>query len=108
MNKSKLVGIGFSVVVILGMVTMGGLFNRTPQFAQVLSAVPIKQTLKTSRQICSEDQICQMTYDKQEKMLGYNVTYQIGRQQGRIRMESDPGIRIPLDSNGRLVLNNKA
>ena len=108
MNKSMLVGMGFSVVAIFGIAVVAGLFNRSPQFAQVLSAIPIKETLKTARQTCSTGQICQTIYDKQERMLGYNVTYKIGDQQGKIRMESDPGIRIPLDNNGRLVLSNKA
>ncbi len=42
-----------------------------------------------------------------EKMLGYDVTYKIGDQQGKIRMDKDPGAQIPLDNNGQLVLNNK-
>ncbi len=44
----------------------------------------------------------------QKKMLGYDVTYKIGDQQGKIRMDKDPGAQIPLDNNGQLVLNNKA
>ena len=44
-------------------------------------------------------------YDKQEKKLGYYVTYKIDDQQGKIRMENDPGTHIPLDRNGQLVLN---
>ncbi len=43
----------------------------------------------------------------QKKMLGYDVTYKIGDQQGKIRMDRDPGTQIPLDSNGQLILNNK-
>ena len=53
-------------------------------------------------------QRCKTVYDKSDKMLGYDVTYKIGDQQGKIRMEHDPGTQIPLDSNGQLVLNNKA
>ncbi|MFV2291086.1 hypothetical protein ACNIRR_26635, partial [Escherichia coli] len=45
-------------------------------------------------------------YDKSETMLGYDVTYQMGEQQGNIRMDRDPGTQIPLDSNGQLILNN--
>ena len=39
---------------------------------------------------------------------GYDVTYKIGDQQGKIRMDHQPGAQIPLDSNGQLILNNKA
>ena len=53
-------------------------------------------------------QRCKTVYDKSEKMLGYDVTYKIGDQQGKIRMDRDPGTQIPLDSNGQLILTNKA
>ncbi len=51
--------------------------------------------------------VVKTVYDKSEKMLGYDVTYKIGDQQGKIRMDRDPGTQIPLDSNGQLILNNK-
>jgi uncharacterized protein YcfJ len=54
----------------------------------------------------TNEQRCKTVYDKQEKMLGYDVTYKIGDQQGKIRMENDPGTRIPLDRNGQLILNS--
>lgn len=53
-------------------------------------------------------QRCQTVYDKSQKVLGYDVTYKIGAQQGKIRMDRDPGTQIPLDRNGQLVLNQKA
>lgn len=179
MNKSMLAGIGIGVAAALGVAAVAGLdvFNRGPQYAQVVSATPIKETVKTPRKECrnvtvthrrpvqdenrltgsvlgavaggvighqfgggrgkdvatvvgalgggyagnqvqgamqerdtytSTQQRCKTVYDKSEKMLGYDVTYKIGDQQGKIRMESDPGTQIPLDSNGQLVLNNKA
>lgn len=151
-------------------------FERGPQYAQVVSATPIKETVKTPRQECrnvtvthrrpvqdenritgsvlgavaggvighqfgggrgkdvatvvgalgggyagnqiqgslqesdtytTTQQRCKTVYDKSEKMLGYDVTYKIGDQQGKIRMDRDPGTQIPLDSNGQLILNNK-
>ena len=53
----------------------------------------------------SVQQRCKTVYDKSQKMLGYDVTYKIGNQQGKIRMDHDPGTQIPLDKNGQLVLN---
>ncbi len=42
-------------------------------------------------------------------MLGYDVTYKNRRPAGaKIRMDHQPGAQIPLDSNGQLILNNKA
>ncbi len=52
-------------------------------------------------------QRCKTVYDKSEKMLGYDVTYKIGDQQGKIRMDKDRNANS-LDGNGQLVLNNKA
>ncbi|XNM72932.1 glycine zipper 2TM domain-containing protein [Escherichia coli] len=152
------------------------MFERGPQYAQVVSATPIKETVKTPRQECRNVTVthrrpdaskialpvgarrcsgrvighqfgggrgkdvatvvgalgggyagwfksralsrkadtytttqrrCKTVYDKSEKMLGYDVTYKIGDQQGKIRMDRDPGTQIPLDSNGQLILNNK-
>jgi uncharacterized protein YcfJ len=177
-NKSMLAGIGIGVAAALGVAAVASLnvFERGPQYAQVVSAIPIKETVKTPRQECrnvtvthrrpvqdenhiagsvlgavaggvighqfgggrgkdvatvvgalgggyagnqiqgslqesdtytTTQQRCKTVYDKSEKMLGYDVTYKIGDQQGKIRMGSDPGTQIPLDNNGQLVLNNK-
>lgn len=177
-NKSMLAGIGIGVAAALGVAAVASLnvFSSSPKYAQVVSATPIKETVKTPRQECrnvtvthrrpvqdenrltgsvlgavaggvighqfgggrgrdvatvvgalgggyagnqiqghlqegdtytTTQQRCKTVYDKAEKMLGYDVTYRIGEEQGKIRMENDPGSRIPLDSNGQLVLNQK-
>ncbi|HHC1436659.1 TPA: glycine zipper 2TM domain-containing protein [Klebsiella pneumoniae] len=151
MNKSMLAGIGIGVAAALGVAAVAGLnvLDRGPQYAQVVSSTPIKETVKTPRQECrnvtvthrrpvqdenriagsvlgggyagnqiqgamqdndtytTTQQRCKTVYDKSDKMLGYDVTYKIGDQQGKIRMDHDPGSQIPLDNNGQLVLNNK-
>lgn len=179
MNKSMLAGIGIGVAAALGVAAVASMnvFDRSPQFAQVLSATPIKEMTKNPRQECrnvtlthrravqddhriagsvlgavaggvlghqfgggrgrdvatvagalaggyggnqvqgamqdrdtytTTEQRCKTVYDKQEKTLGYDVTYKIGSEQGKIRMDNDPGMRIPLNSEGQLVLNNQA
>ncbi|UDJ88080.1 glycine zipper 2TM domain-containing protein [Erwinia amylovora] len=179
MNKSMLAGVGIGVAAALGVAAVASMnvFHSTPQYAQVLSATEIKQTLKNPRQEChnvtlthrrpvqdenriagsvlgavaggvlghqfgggrgrdvatvagalaggyggnqaqgalqerdtytNTQQRCKTVYDKQEKIQGYDVTYKIGDQQGKIRMDNDPGTRIPLDGNGQLMLGNKA
>ncbi|OON40665.1 hypothetical protein BTJ39_06150 [Izhakiella australiensis] len=179
MNKSMLAGIGIGVAAALGVAAVAGMnvFDRGPQYAQVLSATPIKETIKNPRQECrnvtlthrrpvrdenriagsvlgavaggvlghqigggrgrdvatvagalgggyagnqvqgymqnsdtytTREQRCKTVYDKQDKMLGYDVTYKIGNEQGKIRMDKDPGTRIPIDSNGQLVINDQA
>lgn len=179
MNKSMLAGIGIGVAAAFGVAAVAGLnvLDRGPQYAQVVSSTPIKESVKTPRQECrnvtvthrrpvqdenriagsvlgavaggvighqfggghgrdvatlvgalgggyagnqiqgsiqegdtytTTQQRCKTVYDKSEKMLGYDVTYKIGDQQGKIRMDHDPGAQIPLNSNGQLVLTNKA
>lgn len=179
MNKSMLAGIGIGMAAALGVAAVASMnvFNRGPEYAQVVSATPIKETVKTPRKECrnvtvthrqpvqdenriagsvlgavaggvighqfgggrgkdvatvvgalgggyagnqvqgalqerdtytTTQQRCKTVYEKSEKMLGYDVTYKIGDQQGKIRMDNDPGTHIPLDSNGQLILNNKA
>ena len=172
MNKSMLAGIGIGVAAALGVAAVASMnvFDRGPQYAQVISATPIKETVKNPRQECrnvtvthrrpvqdenriagsvlgavaggvighqfggvhgksvatvvgalgggyagnqvqnndtytTNEQRCKTVYDKSEKTLGYDVTYKIGDQQGKIRMDKQPGSQIPLDSNGQLVLN---
>lgn len=176
MNKSMLAGIGIGVAAALGVAAVASLnvFSSGPKYAQVISATPIKETVKMPRRECrnvavthrrpvqdenritgsllgavaggvighqfggghgkdiatvagalgggyagnqiqgsmqnndtytTTQQRCKTVYDKSEKMLGYDVTYKIGDQQGKIRMDRDPGTQIPLDNNGQLVLN---
>lgn len=165
MNKSMLAGIGIGVAAALGVAAVAGLnvLDRGPQYAQVVSSTPIKETVKTPRQECrnvtvthrrpvqdenriagsvlgavaggvighqfggghgrsvatvvgalgggyagnqiqgamqdndtytTTQQRCKTVYDKSDKMLGYDVTYKIGDQQGKIRMDHDPGSQI--------------
>lgn len=47
---------------------------------------------------------CQTVTDSRESVVGYNVSYRIGDEQGTVRMDEKPGDRIPVE-NGQLVLN---
>lgn len=177
MNKSMVAGAGIGIVAALGIASVAGvnMFHRNPEFAQVMSATPIREVIKTPRQEChavnvvhrravqdenrlagsvlgavaggvlghqfggghgrtlatvagamaggyagnqaqaglqdldtytTTRQQCRTVYDKQEKTLGYDVTYKIGNQQGKIRMDNDPGTRIPLDNRGQLIIDS--
>ena len=175
MNKSMLAGVGIGVAAALSVAAVASLdvFSTGPRYAQVLSATPIHESVKTPRQQCrnvtvthrrpvqdenriagsvlgavaggvlghqigngrgkdvatvvgalgggyagnqvqgsmqnndtytTTQQRCSTVYDKSQKLLGYDVTYKIGDQQGRVRMDKDPGTQIPVDRNGQLVL----
>ena len=62
MNKSMLAGIGIGVAAALGVAAVASLnvFERGPQYAQVVSATPIKETVKTPRQECRIVDRCRM------------------------------------------------
>lgn len=48
---------------------------------------------------------CETVYDKSEKQVGYSVQYRLGDQERTIKMDHDPGDRIPV-RNGQLVLDD--
>ncbi|MEH0876247.1 glycine zipper 2TM domain-containing protein [Pectobacterium cacticida] len=54
MNKSMLAGVGIGVAAALGVAAVASMdvFSTKPRFAQVLAATPIKETVKTPRQVC--------------------------------------------------------
>ena len=54
MNKSMLAGIGIGVAAALGVAAVASLnvFSSGPKYAQVISATPIKETVKTPRREC--------------------------------------------------------
>lgn len=47
---------------------------------------------------------CHTVTDSSENVVGYTVTYMIGDQEGTVRMDEEPGDRIPVE-NGQLVLD---
>ncbi|AZC26303.1 putative exported protein [Pseudomonas sessilinigenes] len=47
---------------------------------------------------------CNTVNDISEKVVGYDVKYDLGGKQGQVRMDRDPGNQIPVDKDGRLIL----
>src|SRR5467141_138850 len=50
---------------------------------------------------------CETVYDKSEKQIGYSVRYRLGNEERTIKMNHDPGDRIPV-RDGQLVLDDAA
>lgn len=48
---------------------------------------------------------CQTVYDLRQETVGYDVSYKLGDEEGVVRMDHDPGTRIPAE-DGRLVLSD--
>lgn len=53
----------------------------------------------------SVEQRCRTTYDSEQQADGYQVRYRLGDREGTLRMDHDPGRRIPVE-NGELVLTS--
>ena len=50
---------------------------------------------------------CRTEYSNEKQLMGYSVTYHLGGKEHVVRMDHDPGPRIPL-KNGQLVLGSQA
>nr|WP_178126066.1 glycine zipper 2TM domain-containing protein [Pseudomonas sp. Fl5BN2] len=48
---------------------------------------------------------CNTVNDISDKVVGYDVKYDLGGKQGQVRMERDPGNQIPVDKEGHLILS---
>nr|WP_283099337.1 glycine zipper 2TM domain-containing protein [Pseudomonas sp. MWU15-20650] len=47
---------------------------------------------------------CNTVNDISDKVVGYDVRYNLGGKEGTVRMDRDPGGQIPVDKEGRLIL----
>lgn len=50
---------------------------------------------------------CSTVTDTSQKLVGYDVKYELDGKVSQVRMDYDPGTRIPLDDQGRLILSQK-
>lgn len=79
---------------------------------QIQKGMQQRDTYTTTEQRCSTaydshtEQRCETVFDTSENTVGYNVSYSLGDMQGRVRMDHDPGDRIPV-KDGVLVLDAK-
>ncbi len=88
-------GNGSTVAAIAG-AAAGGYAGNTVQ----------KNMQQSDRQTVMEER-CRMEYTNEKQLLGYNVTYHLDGKEHAVRMDHDPGPRIPM-KDGHLVLNEKS
>lgn len=65
----------------------------------------IENRMQKGNTYTTTEQKCTTVYDRSERQEGYKVRYRIGDKEGTVRMDHDPGQRIPLD-HGQLVLGD--
>ena len=63
----------------------------------------IQKNLQDRDTTTTTEQKCNTVYDSSQKQLGYSVRYRLNGQEATIKMDHDPGDRIPV-RDGQLVL----
>ncbi len=64
----------------------------------------IQERVQANDTVTTMETRCETVTDYSSKVVGYDVTYRIGEEEGYLRMAERPGERIPLE-DGQLVLN---
>ena len=67
----------------------------------------IQKNLQDKDTYTTTEQKCATVYDTSEKHLGYEVRYRLNGQEATVKMDHDPGERIPV-RDGQLVLEKTA
>ena len=56
----------------------------------------VQQNMQESDQVTGTETRCKTVYDSSTQSLGYDVTYRLNDKQGVVRMDHNPGQRIPV------------
>jgi uncharacterized protein YcfJ len=67
----------------------------------------VQKNMQDRNTITTTHAVCQTVYDAHEENVGYDVSYQLGDEKGKLRMDHDPGDRIPVQ-DGKLVTDARA
>jgi len=63
----------------------------------------VQQSMQANDTYTTTERNCYTVTDTQQKVVGYDVSYRLGDENGKLRMDHKPGDRIPV-KNGQLVL----
>ena len=101
---------------VIGAVVGGALGNQVgggsgKKVATVAGAVAggyagdkVQANMQANDTYTTVEQRCKTVYDSREDITGYDVTYRLKDKESSLRLDYDPGSRIPVE-NGQLVLN---
>ena len=68
----------------------------------------VQEQMQSGNTYTTTETRCETVYDSSEKIIGYDVRYRLGDQEGTVRMDRDPGERIPVDENGELQIAGRS
>ena len=63
----------------------------------------IQKNVQDGKTVTTTETRCETVYDSSQKQVGFDVKYRLGDQEGVVRMDHDPGERIPVE-NGELIV----
>ncbi len=63
----------------------------------------VQKNMQDRNTITTTEQRCETVYDSHEEHLGFDVKYRLGKEEGQVRMDHDPGEKIPV-KDGKPVL----
>jgi uncharacterized protein YcfJ len=63
----------------------------------------VQQSMQSNDTYTTTERNCYTVTDTQQKVVGYDVSYRLGDENGKVRMDHKPGDRIPV-KDGQLVL----
>jgi uncharacterized protein YcfJ len=66
----------------------------------------VQKRMQAGRTVDTVEQRCTTVYDSHEEPQGFDVRYKLGEEEGTVRMDHDPGERIPV-RDGKLVLTQE-
>lgn len=101
---------------VIGAVVGGALGNQVgggngKKVATVAGAVAggyagdkVQSNMQEKNTYTTVEQRCKTVYDSREDITGYDVTYRFQDKESSLRLDYDPGKRLPVE-NGQIVLN---
>jgi uncharacterized protein YcfJ len=68
----------------------------------------VQEQMQSGNTYTTTETSCETVYDSSEKIIGYDVRYRLGDQEGTVRMDRNPGASIPVDENGELQIAGRS
>jgi uncharacterized protein YcfJ len=64
----------------------------------------VQERMQANSTYTTSESRCHTVTDAHEKVVGYEVSYRLGDEEGKVRMDREPGARIPV-KNGQLLVS---